>query len=294
MTSAPAGTSRTDRQAARRLTLTAWLIRVRRAVALLCALALVATSASAARTQSALDAQPTAAHASRNSLTAPLGPLGRGEARPGGTPARSDSEDGASTRRTPPGEHPCNGAGYSGGIPGGLCDPNWGAGCFRGPGVQAAWGAMMFGGTVANLAKKAWGAIGGFFRSLLSARAGTAGARAAAEAAAVAAREAGTGRVFWSGGEGAKQAADSYAAATGGTTLEMTAAGRALEGAALPWPEAAPLWKAASGEFAADARGTADVFLSRAARAESIWTNIERPLLQGSGTSIRVHLAIIQ
>ena len=36
---------------------------------------------------------------------------------------------------------------------------------------------------------------------------------------------------------------------TGGTTLEIAAAGRGLDAASLPWSEAKPLWQAASYEF---------------------------------------------
>jgi RHS repeat-associated protein len=112
---------------------------------------------------------------------------------------------------------------------------------------------------------------------------------------AVAARGAGAGRVFWSGGETAKDAAAAFASRTGGTTLEMTSAGRALESSSLPWAEAKPLWQSASGDFAKGAQGNVDVFFSRAARSDSIWTTIERPALQSNPgvTGITVHLTVI-
>jgi hypothetical protein len=103
------------------------------------------------------------------------------------------------------------------------------------------------------------------------------------------------GRVFWSGGNAAKQAAASFAERTGGTTLEMTSAGRALEGAQLPWAEAKPLWQEASREFATGAQGQVDVFMSRAARPDSIWRTIERPALESNAAvnSIRFHLTVV-
>jgi hypothetical protein len=102
-------------------------------------------------------------------------------------------------------------------------------------------------------------------------------------------------RIFWTGGDAAKNAAATFAQATGGTTLEMTAAGQGLEAASLPWAEAKPLWQAASGDFAGGASGQVDVFMARAARPDSIWRTIEQPALQANPavTGVRVHLALI-
>jgi len=102
--------------------------------------------------------------------------------------------------------------------------------------------------------------------------------------------------VFWSGGEGAKRGAAGFAERTGGRTLEMTAVGRELEAAALPWSQAKPLWEAASRDLATSARGHVDVFMSRAARPDSIWRTIERPALQSNPnvTGIRIHLPVVQ
>lgn len=67
-------------------------------------------------------------------------------------------------------------------------------------------------------------------------------------------------RVFWSGGQAAKEAAADFATANGAKTLEMTTVGRALE--RLPYNRfTAKLWDAASAGFAATARGDANVFI---------------------------------
>jgi RHS repeat-associated protein len=103
------------------------------------------------------------------------------------------------------------------------------------------------------------------------------------------------GRVFWSGGESAKQAGASFAQRTGGTTLEMTEAGRALEAAKLPWSEAKTPWQSASREFAAGAQGRVDVFMSKVPRPDSIWSTVERGALQANPvvTELRYHLTVL-
>ncbi len=102
-------------------------------------------------------------------------------------------------------------------------------------------------------------------------------------------------RVFWSGGDAAKNAAGRYARRMGGTTLEMTPRGRVLESAGLHWSEAKPLWQNASRSFAEGARGRVDVFIGRTPRPDSIWRTIEKPALLNNPavTGIRVHLAIV-
>lgn len=107
--------------------------------------------------------------------------------------------------------------------------------------------------------------------------------------------ESAAGRVFWSGGETAKQAAATFAGRGGGTTLEMTSVGRSLESAGLPWAEAKGLWQAASRDFAAGAGGKVDVFMSKVARPDSIWTTVERGALQANPavTGIRYHLTVV-
>jgi len=102
--------------------------------------------------------------------------------------------------------------------------------------------------------------------------------------------------VFWSGGGAAKDAATDYATSTGGSTLEMTPAGQALEAATQGMDyvsQARPLWAAASRDFAAQASGDVHVFqnavsLSRA----SIWATDEYPELVSNSnvTDIVYHL----
>lgn len=99
-------------------------------------------------------------------------------------------------------------------------------------------------------------------------------------------------RVFWSGNKVALDAATNFAKSTGGTTLEMTAAGRAMT-AANPWlPRWAsnPLWKDLSSSFASGTRGSADVFhYSGGVRLASVWAGTEYPILSRNGVSIVYH-----
>lgn len=98
-------------------------------------------------------------------------------------------------------------------------------------------------------------------------------------------------RVFWSGGDVAKNAAADYARANGAKTLEMTLKGRALE--KLPYNKAtAKLWDGASWLFARRASGDAHVFLGpNAPRPGSVFERIERPLLERRGNRIVPHSA---
>jgi RHS repeat-associated protein len=93
-------------------------------------------------------------------------------------------------------------------------------------------------------------------------------------------------RVFWSGGQPAKEAAEAFAKANGAKTLEMTTVGRALE--RLPYNRfTAGLWDAASAGFAATARGDANVFIGPSFRgAGSTFGRIEGPILRFKGNSI--------
>ncbi len=117
--------------------------------------------------------------------------------------------------------------------------------------------------------------------SILAAR--LASAAVATEAAVVGVEELAAeslvgSRVFWSGGDVAKNAAAAFANATGGTTLEMTQAGRALEQATtgMPWETANPLWNAASKSFADGASGNISVFhAADGIRINSTWAKIE-------------------
>ncbi len=91
------------------------------------------------------------------------------------------------------------------------------------------------------------------------------------------------GRVFWSGGKVAQEAAEQWARSTGSTTLEMTATGQELAQVTkgMDWlTEARPLWSAASRDFARGASGTVHVFHNaRGVSLESVWRLVEYPEL---------------
>ena len=81
--------------------------------------------------------------------------------------------------------------------------------------------------------------------------------------------------MFWSGRQGENRAAaEAYANATGGTTLEMTSVGSALEarGAGID------AWRAASADFARGASGDVTAFVG-GSRLTSVWRTIEKPIL---------------
>ena len=97
-------------------------------------------------------------------------------------------------------------------------------------------------------------------------------------------------RVFWSGGAEARLAAESFAKANGATTLEMTEAGQRLQQITkgMDWADAKPLWEAASRDFAQGASGPVHVFQNgnRGVSLESIWRNVEYPILKQNGNGI--------
>lgn len=70
----------------------------------------------------------------------------------------------------------------------------------------------------------------------------------------------------------------------------MTPAGKSLEKLTkvMDWSEAKPLWEAASREFAEGASGSVNVFQngSRGVSLESVWRNIEYPVLKQNGNNI--------
>jgi RHS repeat-associated protein len=104
----------------------------------------------------------------------------------------------------------------------------------------------------------------------------------------------GPGRVFWSGGVGARSAAESFAMTTGGQTLEMTRVGRLLDAVTTSktYPYVKPLWNKASQMFARGAEGAVDVFQSsKGVRLESVWGTVEYPELMKQGATINYHLA---
>jgi hypothetical protein len=104
-------------------------------------------------------------------------------------------------------------------------------------------------------------------------------ATTAAKDAALA-RAAGSGptRVFWIGGDLAKNAATDWAMTTGGETIGMTAEGRAVDAltTGMSWSKARPLSVAASERFAAGASGDVHVFQNAAGiSVRSIWAETE-------------------
>jgi RHS repeat-associated protein len=99
------------------------------------------------------------------------------------------------------------------------------------------------------------------------------------------------GRVFWNGGEFAKDAAQAHAVATGGTTINMTLGGRILGWAEkiLPRSWMKPLWTRSSAYFARGAEGPVDLVRSLRSppmRPDSVWLTTERPILQSQGNPI--------
>ncbi len=103
----------------------------------------------------------------------------------------------------------------------------------------------------------------------------------------------GGGRVFWSGGDNAMNVAMNYAKSTGGTTLEMTRAGQNLQNLIttrnIPWSEARPMWERLSSVYARGANGTVHFFPGATVKPESIWLNIEKPILINNGVKIITH-----
>jgi hypothetical protein len=104
------------------------------------------------------------------------------------------------------------------------------------------------------------------------------------------------GRVFWSGGERALDAATAFAEKHGLQTIGKSDVGKAAERAEAalrpklearglePWTNGVrDFWVRASTDFAEHAEGTAHVFLRQNARLEeSIWARVERPILEKS------------
>jgi hypothetical protein len=92
-----------------------------------------------------------------------------------------------------------------------------------------------------------------------------------------------TSRVFWSGGDIAKTAAADFAKVTGGKTLEMTFTGKIMNSVSplLPRSVTGPIWNNLSTSFAKGASGSANFFTTPAGpRAGSIWSTIEKPILE--------------
>jgi hypothetical protein len=99
-----------------------------------------------------------------------------------------------------------------------------------------------------------------------------------------------TPSVFWSGGAEAQQAAQDFAIANGGATLDMTAGGQAAEAAAqgMDYGTARPIFARASEEFARNATGEVHVFLRGTAAETSIWEAVEKPALEANQSVTRI------
>ena len=98
-----------------------------------------------------------------------------------------------------------------------------------------------------------------------------------------------TGRVFWSGGGVAKNAAADFAAGNGMKTLEMTTKGGIMNTISpfLPKAISNPIWNNLSKNFAKGASGEVNMFTTAAGpRATSVWLNVEKPILQSNGVKI--------
>jgi uncharacterized protein RhaS with RHS repeats len=103
-------------------------------------------------------------------------------------------------------------------------------------------------------------------------------------------------KVFWSGGDNAKNAAEQYAKSINGEILEMTPQGKALEKwtNSMDWEtQAKPLWNKTSQHFAGSApssQTSAKVFIdsSRYRGAESVWEQFEKPILEKKGITTEV------
>jgi RHS repeat-associated protein len=101
-------------------------------------------------------------------------------------------------------------------------------------------------------------------------------------------------RVFWSGGNVAKNAAAEFAGANGMKTLEMTTAGKLMNSVSpyLPRTITNPIWNNLSSNFARGAAGEVNFFTTVVGpRATSIWLKVERPILQSKGINIITNTA---
>ena len=93
------------------------------------------------------------------------------------------------------------------------------------------------------------------------------------------------GRVFWSGGNIAKNAAFDFANANGMKTIEMTTSGRFMNAISpyIPNSLSRPIWNRLSSNFANGAVGEINVFQYTAGVSlRSTWRNIEYPILKNN------------
>ena len=95
----------------------------------------------------------------------------------------------------------------------------------------------------------------------------------------------GGGRVFWSGGDVAKNAAMDFAKSNGMKTLEMTTGGRIMNSVSpyLPRSISSPIWDGLSRNFGRGASENINVFQNAAGVSlKSTWRRIEYPILQNN------------
>ncbi|WP_020404502.1 RHS repeat-associated core domain-containing protein [Gracilimonas tropica] len=93
------------------------------------------------------------------------------------------------------------------------------------------------------------------------------------------------GRVFWSGGDIAKNSAMNFAKSNGMKTLEMTTSGRIMNTISpyLPRSVSSPIWDGLSRNFARGATGNINVFQNAAGVSlRSTWRRIEYPILRNN------------
>lgn len=96
--------------------------------------------------------------------------------------------------------------------------------------------------------------------------------------------------VFWSGIRGGDSTAASWAVKNRGASLETTLAQRGIT--LPPWDPAGPAtlthWRNASAEFAQGARGNVRVLQADAVRVNSVWAEVEFPMLKANPNVISI------
>gem|GEM_PF-6525460 len=88
--------------------------------------------------------------------------------------------------------------------------------------------------------------------------------------------------VFWSGIRGGESTAAGWAAKNGGTTLEMTAGGKALPAFDSGNAASMAAWRQASAGFARGASGDVRVLQADSVRTGSVWAQVEYPALRAN------------
>ncbi|MGB8933457.1 MAG: RHS repeat-associated core domain-containing protein, partial [Anaeromyxobacteraceae bacterium] len=105
-------------------------------------------------------------------------------------------------------------------------------------------------------------------------------------------------RVFWSGGKVAQRAAEQWASANGGITLEQTMTGKVLAqmGRVLPFRAMRPLWTWASRRFAEVAAGEVQAIQNAAGVRwpGSVWADTEFPALMESNYVTRIGYQMVE